>query len=267
MTGPLIRVHLVRQAAMLIGEVHELGASTEEGRAHLVAGMLDIVGAAVGAVLYDTRFASGLREGVECATAVNFDGDVRRVLETHHLGGAGSIPYHGALIRRMEHDGSAAPSPSRPHEDVGPLVFTHTRGDLVTDEDWRVSPWVNEHALPARLDHFLGSERIVGRARAVAFGFMRSASDPPFSDEDREVLHMVHLGVGCVFDTAARPPLAPRVRATLAELLSGAADKEIATRLGISSHTVREYIKTIYRVYGVSSRAELIAHHARKRRS
>jgi len=53
----------------------------------------------------------------------------------------------------------------------------------------------------------------------------------------------------------------PRMRDTLDVLLLGATDKEIAAELGISPHTVRQYVKAILRAYGVSGRGQLIARH------
>ena len=63
--------------------------------------------------------------------------------------------------------------------------------------------------------------------------------------------------------TAAIPPsgdhLAPRLRQTLAELMTGAPIRVIADRLGISVHTVRQYVKALYRLFEVGSHPELMA--------
>ncbi len=53
--------------------------------------------------------------------------------------------------------------------------------------------------------------------------------------------------------------LSPRATQTLRELLGGASEKEIADRMGLSAHTVHQYVKSIYRAFGVRSRAELMA--------
>ena len=53
--------------------------------------------------------------------------------------------------------------------------------------------------------------------------------------------------------------LPPRQRQTLAALLQGASEKEIAERLAISPHTVHDYVKTIHRELGVRSRGELLS--------
>jgi DNA-binding NarL/FixJ family response regulator len=47
-------------------------------------------------------------------------------------------------------------------------------------------------------------------------------------------------------------------------LLEGLAEKEIAHRLRRTSNTVHTHVKAIYRVFGVSSRPELLASHIRR---
>jgi DNA-binding CsgD family transcriptional regulator len=68
---------------------------------------------------------------------------------------------------------------------------------------------------------------------------------------------------------SAREPsaanLSPRARETLACLLEGDGSKQIARRLKISPETVNQYIKAIYRHFGVNSRAELFALWIRRR--
>ncbi len=62
------------------------------------------------------------------------------------------------------------------------------------------------------------------------------------------------LEVGGAFDQ-----LPSRVRQTLECLLEGDSEKQVAKRLGLSQHTVHQYVKDLYRRLGVSSRAELLA--------
>lgn len=56
-------------------------------------------------------------------------------------------------------------------------------------------------------------------------------------------------------------PLPPRQDQTLQHLLEGDSEKQVAKKLGLSRHTVHVYVKALYRRYGVSSRAELLAKH------
>jgi DNA-binding CsgD family transcriptional regulator len=41
--------------------------------------------------------------------------------------------------------------------------------------------------------------------------------------------------------------------------MTGASEKQIANQLGLSPHTTHHYVKTLYRRFGVSSRAEFMA--------
>jgi pSer/pThr/pTyr-binding forkhead associated (FHA) protein len=56
------------------------------------------------------------------------------------------------------------------------------------------------------------------------------------------------------------PRLTAAERRVLTHLLGGSAEKEIATHLGLSRHTVHNHVKRIYSAYGVSTRPELLAH-------
>lgn len=64
--------------------------------------------------------------------------------------------------------------------------------------------------------------------------------------------------------TPAVNELSPRQEQTLRHLLGGDSEKQVARKLELSQHTVHVYVKAIYRRFGVSSRAELLAKHLRK---
>ena len=51
---------------------------------------------------------------------------------------------------------------------------------------------------------------------------------------------------------------------TLQRLLEGDSEKQIASRFGVSPHTVHVYVKSLYRHFGVSSRGELLARFVRR---
>ena len=57
--------------------------------------------------------------------------------------------------------------------------------------------------------------------------------------------------------------LTPRMRQTLERLLAGDSEKQIASHLGVSRHTVHVYVKGLYRHYDVCSRGELLARFVR----
>jgi DNA-binding NarL/FixJ family response regulator len=60
--------------------------------------------------------------------------------------------------------------------------------------------------------------------------------------------------------------LSPRLRELLERLLVGDSEKEVALWLGLSAGTVHQYVKQVYRHFGVSSRAELMAYFLRRYR-
>jgi DNA-binding CsgD family transcriptional regulator len=106
-----------------------------------------------------------------------------------------------------------------------------------------------------------------------ALVFKRASTDPPFSVEEREILHLFRSESDWMF----RPPvttepspglaggLTRREQDTLSLLLTDASEKEMAARLGISPHTVHDYVKRLYRKLGVTSRAALMAASAQSR--
>ena len=53
--------------------------------------------------------------------------------------------------------------------------------------------------------------------------------------------------------------LSPRLRDVLERLLAGDGEKQIAAALGLSRHTVHDYVRQIYVAFGVGSRGELLA--------
>ncbi len=64
-------------------------------------------------------------------------------------------------------------------------------------------------------------------------------------------------------DERVAEPLTTRERGVLAELARGAPNKTIAARLGISEHTVKFHIASIFAKLAVSSRTEAVARGAR----
>jgi DNA-binding NarL/FixJ family response regulator len=68
------------------------------------------------------------------------------------------------------------------------------------------------------------------------------------------------IGHALVSATEPRPDaLAPRVRQTLACLLEGDSEKQVASRLGVSQATAHQYVTALYRHFKVTSRAQLMA--------
>jgi DNA-binding CsgD family transcriptional regulator len=251
-TGKL-RSNQVRRLLGLIAETREMSPERDEGPRHLISGLLDILGAAVGGCLVDCDFRPEGRGAFTAVVLAGWDRSTLPVLEVLGKTGNAFNPGIRALMRAC------------PAQAGGTL--TASRQQLVDDRAWYGSPYVEHYVAPAHLDHALYSSKRAGAPGVVhGLGFYRAKNDRPFDEEDRNLLYLFHLecqrmlhGPTTAVDTTLRSLLSPRERHTLDLLLSGLADKEIAQRLGISPHTVNHYTKSIYRRFGVGGRVALMA--------
>lgn len=98
-------------------------------------------------------------------------------------------------------------------------------------------------------------------------GLHTFSSSAPLTPKAREIVRLVVAEVdglhrdGSENDalTLKTSQLTDRQRTVLHLLMDGATRKATAKRLGLSEHTIAEYIQQIYRHYGVNSRAELLS--------
>ena len=151
-------------------------------------------------------------------------------------------------------------------------LFTRTREQLLEDRVWYRCP------LCATVREALGFDNAVfsgyGMAEPEKLNSISVARTPggrPFSARERRLLHIFHHELGPrIGSRLARgrkdhaKPLSPRLRQTLDRLLEGDGEKQVARQLGLSLPTVHQYITELYRRYGVSSRAELMAKWVRR---
>src|SRR5262249_34274452 len=142
-----IGVARARAAVRLVGEVRELGTTTEPGRRRMLDGMLEILGGAIGGVVLDESYAPGRKHGIVHATLIGSDRQIQDVFQTHHTQGSDYNPFHAAAMRHL----AAAPE----------QIFTHADPQIVERPVWNGSEWINEYARPARVDHFICTLRPV----------------------------------------------------------------------------------------------------------
>jgi len=152
-----------------------------------------------------------------------------------------------------------------------PLV-TRSREQLLEDRVWYRSPHCATVREALGFDHTVVSMcGVAGPDEVNMISFARQPGDRPFSARERRLLHIFHHEVGPLLGrrlargrkNQARP-LSPRLRQTLDRLLEGDGEKQVARRLGLSLPTVHQYVTELYRRYGVSSRAELMARWVRR---
>jgi DNA-binding CsgD family transcriptional regulator len=142
------------------------------------------------------------------------------------------------------------------------------RTDLLTDSEWKRSWAFRELNEPMGVDHYLWCYRSLPRIEGhhALVVLCRSLGQRDFSQRDKSLVQAAHAiispNVGGALTGYQEPSpssLSPRVRLVLQCLLEGDSDKQVATRLGITRHTVNQYIKTIFGHFAVTSRAELLA--------
>ncbi len=97
-------------------------------------------------------------------------------------------------------------------------------------------------------------------------GIYRFDAKRPFGGAQVRLLRLVHTELGRLWRAQAmkkardpRIDLPPRLVQTLALLADGAGEKQVARELGISPHTVHNYVKALHQRFNVSSRGELLA--------
>lgn len=147
------------------------------------------------------------------------------------------------------------------------------RAELRDDRAWRRSLEYNVLYRPAGVDHPLVCFRLVPAAGEEVIGAIvhRAATRPDFTPREAGVVTEAFAVLGPLvggplarFADPSPADLPPRVRQVLRCLLEGDAAKQIAARLGISLHTVNQYVKVIFKHFGVQGRPELTARWVRR---
>jgi DNA-binding CsgD family transcriptional regulator len=151
-------------------------------------------------------------------------------------------------------------------------LTTRSHEQLIAPREWRRSTMFNEYFRQSHIDDRLlticklpdgGGDAPTGEHGVSLY---RATGDRPFTERDRRLVHLVYEElrplVGTKLETCRGRELralSPRLKRVLDLLLLGYSDKEIAARCNLARPTAREYITTIYRRYGGSSRAHLLA--------
>ncbi|HEY8746429.1 MAG TPA: LuxR C-terminal-related transcriptional regulator [Tepidisphaeraceae bacterium] len=247
-----LRLREHREAAELLGEVIELGSDAAVWRPHFLRGMSKLLGAQVVLSLdcegafpgSQPRLVSPLDLGWESVETRN------RFYQYFTQGDVKSDPAAVALFAQMQRT----------------RFSTTCRRDLVDDQAWYGSPTVYEARRSGNVDDFVCS--CVALAPGLLHGFIvyRGWGEQPFETRQRRLARFAHVLLlralqarasdrGVMMNVAE---LSPRLRQTLELLVAGDGMKQIAMKLGISHHTVNDYIKALYKRAEVSSRAELV---------
>jgi DNA-binding CsgD family transcriptional regulator len=114
----------------------------------------------------------------------------------------------------------------------------------------------------------LSMRPLAGGARS-GIGLYRHEGRPHFGPREARIAHIVLTEVpwlhfqswtdGATPAIAEAPRLTRSEQAVMEHLAEGHGRKEIAARLRLSEHTVNDYVKIVYRHFGVNSQAKLIS--------
>lgn len=84
---------------------------------------------------------------------------------------------------------------------------------------------------------------------------------PAYGDSSESIVIVEPTSPGEVAELLTRAHgLSPRERDVALGLTRGETTDALASRLGVSSHTVRDHLKAAFRKTGTTSRTELVAH-------
>jgi DNA-binding CsgD family transcriptional regulator len=243
----MLRWSQVRLLLRLMREADELLAAGSDATLHVISGLGEIVGADASATANATDFHPMGR--VEIAPIIQKGMTAHEVMcafKTYKIEGAAVDPVVRLMTKRH--------STRR--------VVTCSRWEYITEDEWDRS-LVAEGLRPFR--ESLYSTRLIGDH--ACNGVMLLRRNKPFDDECKNLVRLFHFECYRRLDerrkvVAARTimeSLPRRQREALKCLLRGDSEKRAAARMGVSPHTLHNYVKALYAAFEVSSRAELLA--------
>jgi len=245
----------------LLNECRELGDDAGQWKSHLMSGVARLVGADI--VLHATL--SGVHEN----KFRMLNGGAWGFEHGFNLAGWTQLIQEHGIEMRSE----MAEQMFLKLRDPFLSGLTLTRQALFPDTEWERTFDCQVIARTIGTDPVMQScHRIAGRpdmADAMTIG--RHREERLFDELEESIVRLVHsecvllIGEALASHEDPQPARLPfRVRQVLRCLLEGDGDKRIAQRLGLSIHTVNQYIKTIYRFFQVSARAELLSRWVRR---
>jgi DNA-binding CsgD family transcriptional regulator len=246
----LLRVQDVHDAYRLIGECRDLGSNPALWHQRMFEGLCGLIGvpATSGG---EARWIRPHR-AIEpiAAYGAGFDSHGREVYRAYMRE---LTPSGDPVFRALQH--------------LCGRHVTRTRRQLVPDSVWyRSAAWTDYHR-PTKIDDRLASVYQVSDDGAVSvITLHRAPGEREFSPREQQLLSFFHGELGRLISrslvSATEPSpdrLSPRLRQTLACLLEGDSEKQLAARLGLSQATIHQYVTALYRHFGVGSRAQLLA--------
>jgi DNA-binding CsgD family transcriptional regulator len=230
-----LKLRDVRAIFRLVGELRELGADPNAWRPHMVQKLLEIVQAQV-VVSSEVHFRKNISRGTMQVVDVGWACNEERKTWQIQVERDDEKPENYWLAPGEKDDGEGR-VPVKPTKTVyGGKSFL-----------------LSQIPLP----HIMAVDQL---------GLHRAWGDAPFSKCQHKLVRLLHVELGRLWKKdvikRAKDPatdLPPRLSQTLAALLEGCSEKQIALKLELSKHTIHNYVKALHQRLGVSSRGELLA--------
>jgi DNA-binding CsgD family transcriptional regulator len=240
----------LRALIRLLGEVAEVGGDHLAKRRSLMDGLAELIDA--------EAWACGI---------VGVDRAARKPAAIHYASQGLSDRHQAAMLESYGNT-------TVPLTHNRPMTALVAGGEHCTRTGDQLADDKTGHNIPpvccTHLDH--GFEQAMcsiypldGSMTMSIVQFFRCVGRVRFDARDRRIAHIVTSEVEWLH-RADLPTgrgggvveLTPRLRTVLALLVDGNTRDDIAARLSLSSHTVKDYVKQIYRHFGVKSQVKLI---------
>lgn len=155
-------------------------------------------------------------------------------------------------------------------------AFCHRREDLVPDTEWYDSEFYKKFRILAQQDATIlatipavNEEGIpLADDSVYSLCFCRKMGTAPFTEAQRDFALYLLMVLGPLLhrlwfsspgaDTMLILDLPLRLRRVVSCLMNGDTEKRAAQRLGLSHHTIHSYVRELYELVGVRTRAELM---------
>ncbi len=252
MGSPLLTIDEIRQVFWLLGECTELGVDPMAWRAHLAARLPEVIFEGfVNVVESPPPPAPGLPPPA-VALGCQMDGPLPNEnfeLIEDFMGRAGEI---SPIIPKMLDEQKPA--------------NTRLRCELVPDRWWYRSSYYDDYVRALGLNDQLTSIDATA-PKTISSICIHACGRETFTERHARMLEFLHEELTRLKHAGKLAPwggfslwdLSPRQRDVLCGLFAGDSEPQLARRLGISRHTVHDYVKALHHRFGVQSRGELMS--------
>lgn len=256
----------VSSVIRLVREVCDLWDEPAAWREHLLKGACALVDGQSANMLADRHHQPGWFGNIGVIASVGMPAEAKPLLQSFVSQidersiedvSENGMPAMSGIFEQMKSQGRVTMAGSQSPEEANPLG-TSVGKRLHECVDW---------------GHYVFSIRVVDvPRRPEVINTYRPRQAEPFGEREVALLKLLHdeiaplIGVRLTTEEhVSRDGLSKRLRETLAFLLQGYSEKQIATELKLATSTVHDYVTTLYDHFHVCSRAELLAYFIRRR--